>query len=291
MQWSSWDLAAVAIKTLLYAATFGAAGGVLFLLYSARLIPLDSHRRIRQWVALCIGVALAASAVRILIVAGSMGEGAAGLFDGAMMRMVLQAGEGRATGIRIAGLFLAATVLPSASRLAMLAAVGAILAATSFAWIGHAWAAPTAGTSVALLSLHLLGVGFWLGALVPLLMLGRGQDLARFAGAAKRFGDIALYGVAALLIVGALLLATFLRRFSELWTTDYGRLMTLKLAGVAALLGAAAFNKRRLTPRLLTHPAAARQLCRTIQLEIALGLTVLAVTATLTTLLGPPILE
>jgi putative copper export protein len=289
MQLSAWDVAAIGIKAILYAATLSAAGGVFFLFYSAALVRAEHHRSIRRWVAVCTAVGLAASALRLSILAGSMGETAASLVDGAMMRMVMGAGEARATGIRVAGLLLIASVA-MAVRPSRLVLLGAVMAATSFSWIGHGWA--MGGWSVALLSLHLIAVAFWIGALVPLLIVGKSGGLLPLARIANRFGKIAVVGVGMLLLAGSLLLATFLSHFSDLWTTDYGRLVSGKLFVVALLLGAAGVNKLRFTPRLQAADAAAAiGLLRSIRVELLLGGLILLITAALTSLVGPPGLE
>ena len=74
MQLSAWDVAAIGIKAILYAATLSAAGGVFFLFYSAALVGAEQHQSIRRWVGLCTAAALIASLVRLSILAGSMGE-------------------------------------------------------------------------------------------------------------------------------------------------------------------------------------------------------------------------
>jgi putative copper resistance protein D len=79
---------------------------------------------------------------------------------------------------------------------------------------------------------------------------------------------------------------------SQLWTSGYGRYLIVKLAVVACLLGLAAFNKLRLTPRLAADELGAlRSLRRSICAELALGLVILIITAALTTLTGPPALD
>jgi putative copper export protein len=225
-----------------------------------------------------------------LILAGSMDESVSGMFEGSMIGMVLRGGEARAAGIRIVALALVGVgawrsrcTLSSAMALA-----GAVAAATSFAWIGHAWAARNGGLSVALLSVHLVGVAFWVGALTPLLLVGRRGDLETLAGTARRFGAIAVYVVVSLLFAGGLLLCTLLTHITELWTTDYGRLVCMKLLAVAALLSAAAWNKLRLTTRLQGHDLCAFVgLLRSVKVEMLLAALILGITATMTTLVGP----
>jgi copper resistance protein D len=289
VQITAWDVVAVAIKAILYAATLCAAGGVFFLIYDGPRVSFDQRRRIRRWVGLCILVALLTSVVRIVILAGSLGEGIA---DGAMVRMVLEAGEGRATGVRIAGLLLTGTAAFAGRRGAIAALPGALLSATSFAWIGHVWAANHGGLSIALLSLHLIGVAFWLGALVPLLLIVRDGDLLRIARSAARFGNVAVIVVLVLIAAGATLVSILLAGVSDLWTNAYGRTVTVKIGCVACLLSVAAFNKLHLTPRLLAGDSrAVPHLSRWIRVEMLVGSLILTVTAILTTLMGPPALE
>ena len=80
--------------------------------------------------------------------------------------------------------------------------------------------------------------------------------------------------------------------FTALWGSTYGRYVIYKLAIVACLLCVAAFNKLRLTPRLRAGDTrAVRSLRTSIRLELLLGVLILAVTATLTTVTGPPVLD
>lgn len=274
-----------------YAGTLGAAGAVFFLGYAGSLIANAERLSIRRLVFVCAVLAAAAGAAHIVMTAGSMSGEAAGMWDGSLIRMVWQAGEGRALEIRAIGLSLAALAmlvdLPAAWGL-----LGAAIAATSFAWTGHAQALSPRALPVLLLGAHLLGVAFWLGALAPLSWVVREGTVARIAAVAERFSAVAVFAVAGLVLVAAPLLWLLLGGFAELWRSSYGRGIALKLAVVAGLLSLAAFNKLRLTPRLRAGDAkAVRSLRTSIRLEMWLGVMVLAVTATLTTIAGPPALD
>ncbi len=287
----AWDAAAVLIKTILYAATFGAAGGIFFLAYSLPLSP-ESDSRIRRFVAILLITGIGASGLRILVLAGSMSGELAGMLNRSMTRMIMEGHEGAATGLRVLGLLLVAPVLLRSRVFLNTAFVGALIAATSFAWIGHAQAAGLQGLPVGLVTVHLLGVAFWLGALVPLLIVAQDPDPVRIAVAAARFGQIAFIVVALLVIAGFGLLWILLGAPSQLWLSAYGRWIMLKIGLVAALLSFAALNKWRLTPRLRSHDLRAlRGLCRSIRAEIILAGVILLVTASFTTLLGPPTME
>ena len=188
-------------KILLYAATFGAAGGSGFLEANRVLLAGEDRRRIRRWLLLCVLAAAILSVVRVLVLAGALGGGLAP--SGALLRMVLRAGEGRAAAARLAGLLCMGTALRTERR-SILLVVGAMLAASSFAWTGHAWAAPNHDLSITLLVVHLLCIGFWLGALVPLLLIVRG-NAGTLAAVTERFGRTAVRVVPLLLLAGALL--------------------------------------------------------------------------------------
>ena len=291
MSLSPWDAAAIVVKTLAYAGTLGAAGAVFFFFYEGALIA-DAQRRTVQRLVWSLSVlAVAAGGAQLLVTAGSMSGAAAGMWDGSLIRMVLQAGPGRAHLIRASGLVLAAIgVLPQ--RPAWWALPGAVLAATSFAWTGHAHALTPNVLPVLLLGVHLLGVAFWLGALAPLEAVARAGDLSCTAAAAARFSAAAVVIVAVLIAAAATLLWLLLGGFGEIWGSTYGRWITLKLAFVAGLLGVAAYNRLRLTPRLHAGDAgAARSLRAAIRLEMLLAVLALAATATLTTVAGPPALD
>ncbi len=286
-----WDAAAILIKAILYAATFGAAGGVFFLTYSPPLSP-GTHSRIQRVIALLLIIGIGVSVLRILVLAGSMSGELAGMLDRSMTGMIVEGREGKATGVRVLGLLLAALALLKDRRYLIVALLGALIAATSFAWVGHAQAAPPKALAVFLITVHLLGVAFWLGALLPLLLVAQDPDPTRIGAAAAHFGKIAFIVVALLVIAGMGLLWMLLGTPSQLWLSGYGRFVLLKLSLVAVLLSLAAFNKWRLTARLQVHDLrAVHSLRRSIRAEMALGALILLVTAGFTTLLGPPTME
>jgi putative copper resistance protein D len=288
MEISGWDIAGVFAKAATYAATLGAAGAIFFLAYCSTLLR-DSQRAIfRRLIGILIGAAALLSVCRIALLSGSMSGGFAGMFDSGFARMILSAGEGRATGARIIGLMLAVFALSPNPRLRGPAVLGGIVAATSFAWVGHAHAlAPNIASSL-LLCLHLLCAAFWLGALPPLWVIASGGNEAQTAAAAAHFGKLALRVVALLLAAGVSLLFMLIGSVTQLWSSDYGRLMSIKLLAVAALLGLAAWNKLYLTPRLLSgQPRAAVLFRRSLAAEIGAGAFILTITAAFTTLTGP----
>jgi copper resistance protein D len=286
---SAWDVGAIGAKALSYAATLGAAGGIFFLFYTGELLdPRDTRRsqRLLGWLLL---MSAFGSAIRILLLTGSMSGNFGGMFDRELVAMIWRAGEGRSGEARIIGLLLCVFALSSDRRFRIPALVGATLASTSFAWVGHVHALQPKGLPAIASGLHLLGVAFWLGALPLLLMIARDDEPPRIASIAVRFGNIALGVVATLIAAGLTLLWLLSTQAPAFWSSPYGRMIAVKLFLVGLLLAAAAVNKLILTPRLKQGDTAAlRSLRRSIGAEIALGILILILTAWFTTAIGPP---
>ena len=283
-----WDLGAVIVKASLYAATLAAAGGVFFLYYCNADLEGPERRSLSRAVLMLIAASVLAGAARMLVTAGSMSGDAAGALDPDLVGMVWRAGEGQAFAVRAVGWLFAVPVLFYHRRPGATAIAGAAGAATSFCWTSHAHATG-AGWPVLLMSVHLVCAAFWIGALWPLLKLTRCGDARRIASAAHRFGRAAAGAVCALLVSGMLVLWKLLGTVPQLWESSYGRTACVKLSLVALLLACAAFNKLRLTPRLLAgDAAAARSLRLSISAELMLAALILTATAALTTLGGPP---
>jgi copper resistance protein D len=286
---SGWDLAALLTKAATYAATLSAAGCVFFMAYNDGLLQNPERIRIRRLLVASAAAAALASAATTLLLAASMSGDIAGMIDSTFIGLLLRGSEGRAGGIRIIGLTCVLLAISTTRRFQMLALLGAVLAATSFAWVGHIHALRPNILPTLALCLHLLGAAFWLGALAPLLAVTRSGNGAQTGLIAARFGRAALGVVGMLVAAAAILLWILIGDASRFWSSDYGWMLAGKLVVVAALLSIAALNKLHFTPRLLKGEVRALQdLARSIKVEMILGGLVLLITATFTTITGPP---
>jgi len=289
LELSGWDAAAVCAKAVTYAATLGAAGAIFFLAYNGSLLFEVPRSRIRRLIGTLLLASALASCARVLLSGASMSGELGGMLDSGFLRMILGAGEGRATGMRLAGLALAALALPANPRFRALALLGAATASISFAGVGHIRGLLPNAAPLLLLCMHLLCAAFWLGALGPLLIAARVGSDTQVALLASRFGKIALGVVVLLLAAGAGVLWALIGDAAQFWSSDYGRMVAVKLLLVAALLSMAAVNKLYLTPKLLSgHAKAVIQFRRSVILEMIIGALILLITATFTTVAGPP---
>ncbi|HTZ34876.1 MAG TPA: copper homeostasis membrane protein CopD [Stellaceae bacterium] len=183
------------------------------------------------------------------------------------------------------------------SAAAMLAA---LLLVASLGLTGHAAMDMGGGWNHAINQMaHLTAAGLWLGGLLPLGVLlhraTRGGDadcvpLARVA--LPHFSQMGYAAVALLAITGTVNSAMLVGSFGALFGTPYGRLLAVKIGLFLAMVALALVNRFRLVPRmreLAATPAALRVLYRSVLVEQALGLAILAVVAVLGT--WPPAIE
>ena len=280
-------LATVAVKVVVYLASLTATGSALALATLTEL-DRDTRRLVGRLGVCCAITAGLASAALIPVGAIYLAGGSwAGAADPALTGMVAESPVGRSLLVRIAGLAVVAVLLISGRAPALVAVAGAGVVCASFAFRGHVLAEPRVILG-ALVTAHLLGLAFWIGAFAPLHRLAGRADPMRAGAAADEFGRRALWVVPALVVAGAALLVLLAGNPLDAVQTTYGRLLAVKLAVFVLLLGLAAFNRLRLTPALLAGDAGAgARLRRSIGLEFAAVLVILAVTAVLTTVTSP----
>src|SRR5207302_586425 len=123
-----------------------------------------------------------------------------------------------------------------------LAGAGVALAAS-----GHAGTAQPSFVTRPSVFLHAIAVAFWIGSLLPLLVLVRTAPQGDVT--LKRFSSTIPFALVAPAASGVLLAVVQLDRLDALWTTNYGLVLSGKLALILALLALAAANRYRLVPR------------------------------------------
>ncbi len=283
-----WGIAAILAKLMLYIGVAGSVGLVIIRAAFADLVsPLSD--RIRAQVALLAGGALAASVLGFMLRGAALTGGVDGMTDPEMLGLLWQTPVGDGLVYRVAGaaLIIFGVFIPLAGQ--WIALAGGLIALWSFAQIGHVPELETTGVRV-LLFLHLLGIAFWIGVLGPLRALSsRPEHIASAATLGHRFGKAASVIVPGLILAGLLMAWLLLGDLRALVATGYGQTLLIKLLLVGAVLTLAAANKLRFVPAMQAgDDKAARHLARSIEIEAAVILVVLAATATLTSVLTLP---
>lgn len=282
-----WGLAAAGAKLLIYVSSLLAVGLMIFRL----ALPIGDaglERSLLRVAAAAAIIAVLTSALRVMVQAGRLMGDVVFMTDWEIISISLEGPLGTSTYARMAGLAVLLLAI-LVQRVRMPATVlGAVLVTGSFALTGHATRDPQWALA-GLITLHLLAVSFWFGALLPLYRLADncqnlGQDASRAATIAHRFGVQASLIVPVLVAVGVVFAWLLLGGPTALFGTAYGQMLLIKLALVAVVLGIAALNKVRLVPDLAAGKKHAAASLRTaLGWETLVFLAIFSATAILTT--------
>jgi copper transport protein len=121
-------------------------------------------------------------------------------------------------------------------------------------------------------------VAYWIGALAPLAAMARRRN-DHLPRVLKQFSAIAMPLVGLLVLSGLGLSIIQLGSLRALIETQYGILLSIKLALVILLLGLAALNRFVCTPAVVADYENTRPLLGSILLEFVLVICILAVVA------------
>jgi putative copper export protein len=286
------DVLSVALRAVSFTLLLNAAGIPIFIAAFGRLMPSAVPAVMQLGWKLAIGALVFVVGHHALEAARMTGE-MSGVMDPAMQKMALLSPAGAAFAARVLGLLLVAVGLRRATRLPAsvrgplaIALVGALLSTTAFTLVGHTSVPPHRFVAGALVTLHLLVVAFWLGALWPLYLVARKEQPAVTARVIDSFSLAAAWVVPLILLAGIGLTAVLVPNLA-VFRQPYGQLLLLKVSLFAVLMAMAALNKWRFGPACAEGNTAAFE--RTVVIEYVLICVVLAVTAFLTTFYSPEV--
>lgn len=277
-----WGLAAIITKVALYLGILTAVGTIL-----VALVFRSEHYKPPAMIFAVLG--LAASVLAFFLGGANLTGDVSGMTDPDILGLLWSTSVGTAVfcrvlglGLIIAGLFLGRSGL-------WLSGFGGLAALWSFPLVSHVSTRDTALLDGALV-VHLGAVAFWIGILIPLRRLARSP--AHWPDAVDlghRFGLVARGVIPALILAGVYLSYMLVGSVAALLGTGYGQALILKVALVAGLLGLGAANKLRFIPALRAgDPHAASHLSRSISVEWGVILSMMIVTAILTSTLALP---
>jgi putative copper resistance protein D len=273
--------------------------------------PAAGMRRVLSWTtALALMVGIASGAAWLLILAGRIVglSPMQALSEGVDWTLLTQTQFGAvwqlravAVALLVISLVVIARAKPPPSWSAAFPVALAAILTGSLAWAGHGAATPGAIGDMHLVAdvLHLAVSGIWVGGLMPLaflLVLARCSDntnwMATAGEATRRFSALAVASVLVLIVTGIVNTYVLVGSLSGLVGTFYGELLLAKIGLFLLMLGFAAVNRLRLTPRLMGAPSTGAEqhrrildrLARNSTCEFALGLVVLAIVGVLGTL-------
>ncbi|WP_322844198.1 copper homeostasis membrane protein CopD [Pseudomonas sp. B33.4] len=282
------ELINILLRFALYVDLLLVFGLALFGVYGA-----DSTLRFRSLLrGMALIGALLSVAGLVLMTRAMSGETALAALWPHLQMMLLETDVGLAWAVRMIALIVV-LIRPGA----WLASITGAVALASLAWSGHGAMDEGALRFWHFLSdiLHLLAAGAWLGAMLALVLMTRGLvDQARIrslAFAVRRFEWVGAAIVLTLSITGVVnYLFIVGPRLDEVLLGTYGMLLTIKVLLFAGMLALAALNRFHLGPALQQalrdgqHVVAANALRRSVVVELAIALLIVALVAWLGTL-------
>jgi copper resistance protein D len=279
------DVLSVAFRSVSFTLLLNAAGIPIFIAAFGRLIP-GAVPAVRQlgW-KLAIGAMVFVAGHHALEAARMTGE-MSGVMNPAMQKMALLSREGAAFTARVLGMLLVLVGLRKAHHSSALSLMGACLSVAAFTLVGHTSVPPHRFAAATLVTLHLLAVAFWLGALWPLYLAAKREQPATTARVIEAFSWAATWIVPLILLAGIGLTAVLVPSVA-VFGEPYGRLLLLKTGLFIALMAMASLNKWRFGPACAKGDTAAFE--RTVITEYVLICVVLTVTAALTTFYSPEV--
>ena len=278
-----WVLINPILKFILYAAIVGSVGTFLFSLHFTAQLTEQQQSYCYYLSRKSVFIGGITSLLMILSVPGNLGGDLRSLIDPIMLQLAIESNSVTGYLTAVGGfvvMLVAHKLRPKAQKCTLL--IGSIAVLFSLTLAGHALLGKWLTQS--LLVLHLLGIAFWLGALLPFHWICLQTDTTNLRALAHRFGLVALVYVGLIIITGLAYAYILLGELSLIFTTSYGNVLLIKLFLVGALLSLAALNKFRIVPSLEQSPLrGVRQFKTSLQFEIALTLIILIAVSLLTT--------
>jgi len=278
-----WEITAAIFRFLAYAGTLLAAGGAVFLAFVHDGGPERGRLRRLVRAGAVVGAVGIVAALPIQA-ALATGQGLGAITETGVFGEVLADGVGLATVLGLVGLVL----LVVGDRHRVPVAIGAALAAGSFALSGHTRSTDNEVLAVVAAIVHTLAAAAWFGglALLAFTLSGRRDepDHSSSAGMVGRFSLVATISVIAVALAGAVLSWSEVRALSAVTSTTYGWTLLAKVAVVLVVGLIGAHNRFRVVPAIQRSPSAPRAwslLRRSVRLEALVLVVAIALTAVL----------
>ena len=264
---SGWELLDLACKLLTY---LGAASlsGSIFCFWLFKNESRQISHEILTYLAAGVFLGFQGALLRFFVQVGMVVDnGLVGMFDWGMAKIYFDSPVGDTTFFQLIGFVLAfVSGIVARKKIEMGTShsthyslqffnfgslIAFLLLILSFRFSGHISVLST--ISKLAIVLHYSAFSAWIGSLYPLCLLSFSKDISFIRNRVKAFGDWAVFMVAVLIIAGGFMLLDLFGSIDEIFSTDYGMVVLVKLTLVIAILGIAAINRVRLTPNIVSQ--------------------------------------
>ena len=283
-----WIIFIPILKVLLYIAIFGSVGSFLFSLQFGKQLTAEQQTYCNYLTHKSNLIGAVTVLLMILCGAGNLGGDLTSVIDLSLLQLAIESKSGVGYSTAFTGfavMLIAHSLRGNAKRFGLM--IGSVAILFSATMSGHSQLGGVLTQS--LLMVHLFGIAFWLGALLPFRWICMQPDTNNLSALAHRFGVLAMGYVSLLLSAGLGYAYLLLGDVSLIFTTRYGNVLLIKIVLAGALLSLAALNKFKLVPSLeITSPQAVRRFQSSVKFEIALVIVILITSSLLTTSMTLP---
>jgi len=296
------DNALLVARAVHFTTTVLATGVVFFraLIDSDEAHFAGCHRQLGLIFWCSLTLAFVSGAAWLMAVSASIADApwSQALADGTTLTVLTDTQFGEVWLVRlVAGGLLATSVGFSTMTGSLKPLVEIALAAVfagGIAFAGHAGATPGSAGDTHLISdiLHVIAASAWVGGLVPytLFLRATSRNPSESSSRAvqqvtRRFSNLGILAVLTILATGIVNSLNLVGSAHALAHTDYGHLLSIKVALFFVMIAFASINRFALTPRL-SDRGAVRAITRNSLIEASLGFAILCIIAALGTM--PP---
>jgi putative copper resistance protein D len=290
-----WDTSNIVSKLLIYIGIATAIGGPFI---AALINPSVNKKAIINYIVINSVLGFIAVIVNFFIQVGAFSEeGVSGMFDTDMIGFLWKSEIGDSVLWRLFAFvilggalfygnfnFRYQTFSLKNTIFTCLYVVAIFCIAYSFTFVGHS--TDIGGVAKWLIAFHIITMTWWIGSLYPLWLSCKLLQPPALYKLMCLFGQIAMFMVGLLIVCGIGLLLLFFETPLELFTTQYGQAILLKLIFVASILLIAAYHKYHLVEEV-QEEATCHKLQKSIRNEMLFAVIILAITAVLSSVLGP----
>ena len=248
-----WIIFTPILKVLLYIATFGSVGSFLFSLQFGKQLTVEQQTYCNYLTHKSNLIGAVTTLLMILSGAGNLGGDLTSVIDLSLLQLAIESKSGVGYSTAFTGfavMLIAHSLSGNAKRFGLM--IGSVAILFSATMSGHSQLGGVLTQS--LLMVHLFGIAFWLGALLPFRWICMQPDTNNLGAVAHRFGVLAMGYVGLLLSAGLGYAYLLLGDVSLIFTTRYGNVLLIKIVLAGALLSLAALNKFKLVPSLEITP-------------------------------------
>jgi putative copper resistance protein D len=283
-----WSFLNPIIRMIFYISAFGSVGTLIYLVHFYRLLEFEQRSYCFSLIKKSSIIGSIIAFLSFLSIPGNMGGDFKSVIDTQLIELTLETISGKAALLSLLGFILIYFSCIKKSKISyILSFLGVSSILLSFVIFGHATKHGLVGQF--LIIIHLVGLSYWIGSLLPLRKMCNFIEYEKLRLVAHLFGIYALGYVGVLIIAGLIFSYILLGDISSLITTDYGNVLLIKMIVVSMLLSLGAMNKFKIIPYLsINQNLGLKRLKNSIQIEIFCVLLILFFTSLLTTSLELP---